>query len=38
MLATLLAIPFVLALLVGLLPENRRRAAAWLASSMAALA
>ena len=31
MLGTLLAIPFVLALLVGLLPENRRRAAAWLA-------
>ena len=31
MLATLLAIPFVLALLVGLLPEHRRRAAAWLA-------
>ena len=32
MLATLLATPFVLALLVGLLPDSRRRAAAWLAA------
>ncbi|GAB2669285.1 monovalent cation/H+ antiporter subunit A [Arenimonas aestuarii] len=31
MLGTLLAIPFVLALLVGLLPDRQRRAAAWLA-------
>ncbi|WP_374604113.1 monovalent cation/H+ antiporter subunit A [Arenimonas sp.] len=31
MLGTLLAIPFVLALVVGLLPDHQRRAAAWMA-------
>ncbi|GAB2489727.1 monovalent cation/H+ antiporter subunit A [Arenimonas alkanexedens] len=31
MLETLLAIPFVLALIIGLLPRDRRRSAAWLA-------